>query len=101
MMRLGLSASILALAILLLTSQHCVSAPENSTLHIPNSTFSSSSASSGVMLQGFYWNVPCPGLARSSTWWWDRLAMEAQDFHQAGFTAVWLPPALKSWGYGK
>ena len=55
----------------------------------------------GVILQGFYWNVPCPGLDHSSTWWWDRLAMQAHDLRSAGFTAVWLPPALKSWGYGR
>lgn len=56
---------------------------------------------SGVMLQGFYWNVPCPGLDRSSTWWWDRLAMESGEIASSGFTAVWLPPMLKSWGGGR
>ena len=61
----------------------------------------SAPAPSGVMLQGFYWNVPCPGLDHSSTWWWDRLAMQAHEIHDAGFSAVWLPPALKSWGYGR
>lgn len=51
-----------------------------------------SSAQAGVILQGFYWDAP-------SNWdhpWWDRLASQGPELAQAGFTAIWLPPALKS-----
>lgn len=33
---------------------------------------------------------------RRTPWWWDHLAGQANAFRQAGFTAVLLPPALKS-----
>ncbi|HEY3412675.1 MAG TPA: alpha-amylase family glycosyl hydrolase [Armatimonadota bacterium] len=54
----------------------------------------------GVMLQGFYKDVPTPNVATSdpnyrSTFWWDNLAARAHSLSTAGFTAVWLPPAIK------
>ena len=59
-----------------------------------------------VLLQGFYKKtlqpgnvvaVPSPTDASSSVrWWWDQLAVEAQSFREAGFTAIWLPPVLKT-----
>ncbi|WP_165864355.1 alpha-amylase family glycosyl hydrolase [Capsulimonas corticalis] len=49
-----------------------------------------------VLLQGFYWDVPSYAAGSSSApWWWDKLAGQANAFRLAGFTAVWLPPALK------
>ncbi|RYZ66150.1 MAG: hypothetical protein EOP09_13125, partial [Proteobacteria bacterium] len=46
----------------------------------------------GVILQGFYWDA-------QSNWenpWWNRLAGQGPELAAAGFTAIWLPPALKS-----
>jgi alpha-amylase len=56
----------------------------------------------GVLLQGFYKirrNVAVTSPAdgdRATPWWWDHLAAQASDLRAAGFTAVWLPPALKT-----
>jgi hypothetical protein len=56
----------------------------------------------GVLLQGFYKTasnqaVPSPADGDATVpWWWDRLAAQANSFRQAGFTAIWLPPVLKS-----
>ena len=33
---------------------------------------------------------------RRIPWWWDHLAAQANAFRQTGFTAVLLPPALKT-----
>lgn len=58
----------------------------------------------GVLLQGFFklaQNVAAPSPADgdgSIPWWWDHLAAQANAFRSAGFTAVWLPPALKTAG---
>jgi len=46
----------------------------------------------GVMMQDFYVNVPQPS---GSTSWWTRIKDQATKLHDAGFTAVWLPPAYK------
>jgi len=56
----------------------------------------------GVLLQGFYKTppnnaVPSPADGEGTEFfWWDQLAAEANSFRQAGFTAVWLPPVLKT-----
>ena len=56
----------------------------------------------GVLLQGFYKlrpnrAVPSPADGdRKTPWWWDRLAAQANEFRTAGFTAIWLPPVLKT-----
>jgi glycosidase len=56
----------------------------------------------GVLLQGFYKlrpnrAVPSPADGDPKTpWWWNHLAAQANDFRTAGFTAVWLPPVLKT-----
>lgn len=43
----------------------------------------------GVMLQGFHWYLPADGSL------WSELAAQASALAQAGFTALWLPPAYK------
>lgn len=56
----------------------------------------------GVMMEGFYPNVPSPAAGTSSApWWWDNFAAQANTIRLAGFTAVWVPPVLKgaSGGY--
>jgi galactose oxidase len=56
----------------------------------------------GVLLQGFYKKqpgvaVPSPADGDAAVpFWWDRLASQANEFRKAGFTAIWLPPVLKT-----
>src|SRR6202140_5161970 len=56
----------------------------------------------GVLLQGFFKMppneaVPSPADGDSTiAWWWDQVAKQADELRQAGFTAVWLPPLLKT-----
>ncbi len=61
-----------------------------------SATLGVSAARAGVMMQGFYWDVPSPGAGtQSAPWWWDVMRVRAKDFSEAGFTAVWIPPVLK------
>ena len=60
-------------------------------------------ATAGVLLQGFYWNVPtpvptpnCPNVDPNADFWWDHIAKQAKALREAGFTAVWLPPVWKA-----
>jgi alpha-amylase len=46
----------------------------------------------GVMLQFFHWFLPADGTL------WRRLEERAEELADAGFTAVWLPPACKGAG---
>jgi alpha-amylase len=56
----------------------------------------------GVILQAVYkfpngYTVPSPHDGnRRIPWWWDHLAAQAASLRQAGFTAILLPPALKT-----
>jgi alpha-amylase len=56
----------------------------------------------GVMLQASFKfpngnTVPSPHDGnRRTPWWWDHLASQANALRQAGFTAILLPPALKT-----
>lgn len=56
----------------------------------------------GVLLQGFFKRlpnraVPAPVDGNSAVdWWWDHIALQANALRNSGFTAIWLPPALKS-----
>lgn len=56
----------------------------------------------GVLLQGFFKTkpknaVPSPADGDAAQlWWWDRLATQANAFRKVGFTAIWLPPVLKT-----
>jgi alpha-amylase len=58
----------------------------------------------GVILQADYkfpngHAVPSPFDGnRNVAWWWDRIASQASAFRNAGFTAILLPPALKTNG---
>ncbi len=45
---------------------------------------------SGVMMQAFYWNVPAGGT------WWDTVKSKLPAWGNAGFDAIWLPPANKA-----
>lgn len=54
----------------------------------------------GTMMQYFHWYIPNHGTL------WDEVATRAQELADAGFTAIWLPPAYKGFagaydvGYG-
>jgi len=56
----------------------------------------------GVLLQATYkqangHTVPSPYDGnRRIPWWWDHLAAQAHAFRQAGFTAILLPPVMKT-----
>jgi alpha-amylase len=56
----------------------------------------------GVLLQGFFKlqggrALPSPADGNPAVpWWWDHLAAQARALSLAGFTAVWLPPVLKT-----
>jgi alpha-amylase len=49
-------------------------------------------AVNGIMMQGFYWDVP--GSTSAGTWW-QNLSSKATELSAAGITAMWLPPAYK------
>ena len=62
----------------------------------------SKGASAGVLMQGFYWDLPSPSAGTANApYWWDNLAGKANEIKKAGFTAIWLPPVIKgsSGGY--
>ncbi len=46
----------------------------------------------GVMMQGFYWNVPASTPGGS---WWNTLASKAAELAAAGVNAIWIPPPYK------
>ena len=61
-----------------------------------------SPAKCGVLLQGFYWDVPSPAAGTATApWWWDHLGQQANMLSTSGFSAVWIPPQIKgaSGGY--
>jgi alpha-amylase len=62
-------------------------------LSVANSALAQSPAElNGVMLQAFYWDVPQSTPAGS---WWKNLEQKADEFADAGFTGIWLPPPHK------
>ena len=52
----------------------------------------------GVMFQAFYWN--CPQEEQQDGTWWNFLGAKLPELQQAGFTALWLPPASKAANLG-
>ena len=87
-----------ALAVVLLALGGCAKENLNPNASAPApvaSTSSNASVVNGVMMQGFYWNVPTSTPAGT---WWQNLGSKATELSQAGITAVWLPPAYKGSG---
>ena len=58
------------------------------------SSFSKGNNTSGIMMQGFYWDVPSGGS------WYDTLALRAVELSDMaggyGIDRIWLPPASKA-----
>ncbi len=52
----------------------------------------------GVLFQAFYWN--CPQQEQQEGTWWNFVASKIPELQQAGFTALWLPPACKAANLG-
>jgi len=52
----------------------------------------------GVILQAFYWD--CPKLENQEFNWWNYLKQNLKTIADAGFTALWLPPACKGANIG-
>jgi alpha-amylase len=52
----------------------------------------------GVLMQAFYWD--CPRLDGKEFAWWNFVATHLDALHDAGFTALWLPPASKGANIG-
>jgi alpha-amylase len=48
----------------------------------------------GVMLQAFYWD--CPKAENREHQWWTYIKSKLPAIAEAGFTALWLPPANKA-----
>lgn len=48
----------------------------------------------GVILQAFYWD--CPRLETKEFEWWPYVLEKIKSLRDAGFTALWLPPACKA-----
>lgn len=48
----------------------------------------------GVLMQAFYWD--CPRVSNQEFTWWNHVKNEIQRLKEAGFTALWLPPACKA-----
>jgi hypothetical protein len=51
----------------------------------------------GVMLQAFYWD--CPKAENREHEWWTLIKSRLPGIAEAGFTALWLPPANKAAGW--
>lgn len=64
-----------------------------SVKHVPNATSSPTNKTSGVMMQGFYWNVPSGGT------WWNTVKNKASELADMaggyGIDRIWLPPPSK------
>ena len=52
----------------------------------------------GVIMQAFYWD--CPKAENQEYQWWLFLKQNIKALSDAGFTALWLPPACKAANMG-
>jgi alpha-amylase len=66
--------------------------PQTSPALAASPTTADATATNGVLMQGFYWNVPT---TTSAGTWWQNLASKAAELKAGGITALWLPPAYK------
>ncbi len=52
----------------------------------------------GVIMQAFYWD--CPKLENKEFKWWSHIRSRIPSLREAGFSALWLPPASKGANIG-
>ena len=52
----------------------------------------------GVLMQAFYWD--CPREEGKEFAWWNHVGTRLDSLHDAGITALWLPPASKGANIG-
>ncbi len=52
----------------------------------------------GVLMQSFYWD--CPREDQQEFAWWNFVSTKLDEIRNAGFTALWLPPASKGSNIG-
>lgn len=52
----------------------------------------------GVLMQAFYWD--CPREEKQEHTWWNHVKDNVAALGEAGFTALWLPPASKGGNIG-
>jgi alpha-amylase len=65
--------------------------PENEPQKpVENTGIKAETTNASVMMQAFYWDVPAGGT------WWDVLSSKTAEWSNAGFNAIWLPPASKA-----
>lgn len=70
---------------------------QRSALSQKNSGGLAAASVNGVMMQTFWWDTP---LTVGGQNWWPYLGSKAQEWSNAGFTALWIPPAYKGAGVG-
>jgi alpha-amylase len=66
--------------------------PGTTSSPVAAATTNNAVAVNGVMMQAFYWDVP---ISNTQGTWWQVLGSRATELKNAGFTALWLPPAYK------
>ncbi len=86
-------ASLAASLLLLASCAKDATAPSAPVAAGP--TISNATIANGIMMQGFYWDVPA---STSAGTWWQNLGSKATELSAAGVTALWLPPAYKGSG---
>ncbi|MEQ8473843.1 MAG: alpha-amylase [Marinoscillum sp.] len=63
--------------------------PFSTQPEVPNAAFAAGPGG-GVMMQGFYWDVPAGGT------WWQTVQGKTAAWANAGIGAIWLPPVSKA-----
>lgn len=88
-------ASLVAAALFLASCAKEATAPSTPAPAGLSRSSNDATATNGVMMQAFYWDVP---QTTSGQTWWQVLGGKASELKSAGITALWLPPAYKGSG---
>lgn len=88
-------ASLVAAALFLASCAKEATAPSTPAPTGLSRSSNDATATNGVMMQAFYWDVP---QTTSGQTWWQVLGGKASELKSAGITALWLPPAYKGSG---
>jgi len=88
-----LNLKVLALTVLILgcsdPKDELAPLPENNTTTEIEGV-NAAGPGGGVMMQGFYWDVPAGGN------WWNTVRSKIDAWANAGVISVWLPPVSKA-----